>query len=111
MTQFFGRRADAPRWDDATEILTPVGELCLHCEEPIKLGDRGTVMPVMASAEKCEPRIDFRPAHLECDLRGIMSHIMRECQCFVAHESLRVEALVTLVAINRQRAEQGMGPL
>ena len=53
MTQFFGRRADAPRWDDATEILTPVGELCLHCEEP----DCVTVCPTGASYKRAEDGI------------------------------------------------------
>lgn len=111
-TLFFGPRWDAPRVDHATQVDTPVGEVCLHCEEPIEAGDRGLLTPALL------PNVTdggfgwvVRTIHLECDLRAVLSHTMRQCRCFAQHPTLRAEARATLAALNEQRREQGMGPL
>lgn len=83
MQTFFGERWDAPAFDDATEVPTPVGEPCLHCEEPITEGDSGTVQPAIVMGENgyvSEPRAQ----HIECYLRsalGSPAHIMGQCSC------------------------------
>lgn len=110
VTQFFGERWDAPRVDDAVQVNTPVGELCMHCDEPIKPDNRGLLMGAIDLVDG-ETVYSIRPAHLECDLRGIFSHIYQPCHCFVPNRSLREEARATLTAINEQRAAQGFGPM
>jgi hypothetical protein len=48
-TVIFGRRWDAPRADTAVLVVTPIGQECLHCGEPIIDGECGLVMPWIAS--------------------------------------------------------------
>jgi hypothetical protein len=55
--------------------------------------------------------LTVRPVHLECDLRSTLSHLMRQCHCFVQHATLRDEARATLAALNEHRRAQGLGPL
>lgn len=111
-TRFFGDRWDSPRVDNATQVRTPDGELCLHCQEPIELGDRGFMMPlVLGPSDERDWNVVERPAHMECDLRSTLSHIFRQCHCFVQHPDLRTEARATLAAINAERARHGMGPM
>lgn len=124
MSLFFGERWDAPMVDDATQVPTPVGQLCLDCQEPILDGERGVVTPVITLPDSdligrypsqevpgAGYGVVIAPQHLECHLRSSMSHIYGQCHCFVAHPSVRAEALATLDAINAQRAGQGLGPL
>ncbi|MGB6163616.1 MAG: hypothetical protein WCF33_20690 [Pseudonocardiaceae bacterium] len=73
-TRFFGPRWDAPRVDNATHVPTPVGERCLHCEEPIEAVDRGLLMTVVGTDDAGNWTTESRPAHLECDLRSTLSH-------------------------------------
>lgn len=53
---------------------TPVGDICIHCEEPIEANDDGVIYangPV---------------THLDCFIRqivGSVAHIRRECGCYV----------------------------
>lgn len=107
--QFFGDRWDAPRVDHAVQVPTPVGELCLYCAEPIEDGDRGLLTPAYLQQESGFGW-SVEPLHLECDLRSV-SHLYRQCRCYVQHPTLRSEGLATLMVINETRREQGMGPL
>jgi hypothetical protein len=98
----FGPAWDAPSCEYADLVATPVGEPCLECEEPILDGDRGMVMPFVGA---------WSPMHLECYMRGTMSHSFKQCRCYVPRRSLREEAKATLEALNAERAKQGWGPL
>src|SRR4051812_31533512 len=57
-------------------VATPVGQACLHCEEEIKEGDEGEMMPGGGA---------IRPVHAECLLRMVMGsvgHQQRRCPCY-----------------------------
>lgn len=97
---------DAPSCEYATPVEPPVGDPCLECSEPIEDGDRGLVVPYVSGKSAT-----WQPVHLECHLRGTMSHQYKQCHCYVPDRSVRDEARATLVAVNAQRAEQGTGPL
>ena len=59
--------------DYETQVSTPIGALCLHCEEAVKEGDLGTVDG------------SGRPTHYECLMRGAVGsvgHQKRLCSCF-----------------------------
>lgn len=83
----------------------------MECAELIAAGERGVVMPCAGVAEDGTPVGRWVPMHLECYLRGTASHQYEQCGCYVPGRSVRDEARATLVAINADRAEQGMGPL
>jgi len=106
----FGPAWDAPSCEYADLVATPVGEPCLECEEPILDGDRGMVMPFVHDRNGVAVGT-WAPMHLECYLRGTMSHLYEQCRCYVPGRSLREEARATLGAINVARAEEGFGPL
>lgn len=76
----FGGKWDAPVCDAAAEVSTPVGRPCLHCHEPIGVGDRGLLrMTVTADGARVEP------LHRECDLRamvGSLGHVRGRCACY-----------------------------
>lgn len=93
-----------------TQVATPVGQRCLHCEEPIEPGDRGLMMGVVDDLVG-QHVATVQPVHLECDLRSTLSHVFGQCCCFVQHPTVRSEALAVLMAINDERARQGIGPL
>lgn len=55
-----------------TQIETPAGLLCCHCEEAIQPGDVGTMQ-------------GSKPLHYECGMRlvlGSVGHQMKKCSCF-----------------------------
>lgn len=73
---------------------TPVGELCLHCDEPIEAGDSGSLMPLTELAEgpleegaKPGTRLfagRIVPVHRECEIRqiaGSVGHQRGLCTC------------------------------
>lgn len=113
MTRFFGERWDAPRVDDAAQVATPVGERCLHCDEPIEPGDRGLLTPsFLGKAGDDGYEWVMRAVHLECELSSTLSHAMGQCRtCHVDHPTIRPEARATLGAVNEQRQARGLGPL
>jgi hypothetical protein len=83
MTVFFGDRWDAPIVDLATRVVTPFGEPCMFCAEPIEPGDRG-VLRLCVDLVDGETVTDTRPAHMECDLRsmlGDVEHLEGRCAC------------------------------
>jgi hypothetical protein len=71
---WFGTSWGSPFNHIAPQIETPVGAMCVHCEEPVALGDRGITYangPV---------------AHVECHTRcitGSVAHIHHRCSCYV----------------------------
>ena len=64
---------DAPMTDDDIPIPTPVGNVCVWCEEPIQEGDNGRIAP------------NGYTEHRECALRnvlgGIGHHVDHERYC------------------------------
>ena len=71
----------ADYWNDPDKqtVHTPVGEACLHCEEPIRDGDPGMLMPHFDGESARE-----RPYHRECMLRGVVGsvgHQLKRCSC------------------------------
>lgn len=71
MMAYFGDWS-APITRDIPKIDTPVGDTCIHCEEPIGEGDDGI-------------RYANGPvAHYECQLRSVVggvNHILGRCSC------------------------------
>ncbi len=86
MTQWFGRpwpetgRRSPTCGDDSQQVLTPVGEPCGWCEEPIEEGDRGLIIPGITEGLEM---VDT-PWHRECFLRssiGGPGHFLGACLC------------------------------
>ncbi len=76
MNTWFGKRPWGKLCHAMPHVPTPVGENCLHCEEPIKEGDEGEIMPP-------------RPVHRECLLRmviGSVGHQQGRCSCYGGNE-------------------------
>lgn len=48
--------------NDTDKVATPVGQLCVPCQEPITMGDRGSLYA------------DGEPAHVECSLRSVLGN-------------------------------------
>lgn len=68
----FGDWTGAPIADEVPEIPTPVGEVCVHCVEPIAEGEAGLRY------------VNGPVAHYECQLRGVIggvNHILGRCTC------------------------------
>lgn len=77
--KFFGERWDAPAFDDAEEVPTPVGSSCLTCGEPILMGESGITMPAYLNGG-----VSIEPMHIECHLRqmlGCVAHLEERCSC------------------------------
>jgi len=58
---------------------TPVGEKCVWCDESIKEGDDGLILPCLSET------ISETPYHQECFLRtvvGSLAHQQKRCSCF-----------------------------
>lgn len=70
--RYFGAYHDVPAYEGAVEVPTPVGQVCIWCQEAIEAGDDGMVYangPV---------------AHHECMVRqaiGGVNHILGRCIC------------------------------
>jgi hypothetical protein len=78
--RFFGKRWDAPAFEDAEQVQTPVGSECGYCAELFEEGDRGLWMNWLDS------QLDQtqKPIHLECFLRSILgspAHQLGTCSC------------------------------
>lgn len=85
-SEFFGEPWPSGICDEGTQVPTPVGDLCLLCDEPIADGDRGSFMgrgvrdlvAIMA------------PVHRECSFREVMGGIGHledhERWCLIEHD-------------------------
>jgi hypothetical protein len=66
--------------EDCERVVTPVGEACSRCAEPIVNGDSGVMMLHVALAGSGIER----PLHYECFMRsvtGSVMHQMKRCSC------------------------------
>lgn len=85
---YFGRRWDAPAFDEAAPIATPVGEACGLCSEPVGEHDDGTLQTFVDMVEgRAVGRVG--PVHVECWLRqglGSPAHVQGRCSCTGAVE-------------------------
>lgn len=62
-------------------IPTPVGQRCIHCDEPIAADDQGVVMPYFPPVNG----VDEVAQHRECFLRkifGSVGHQRKTCSCY-----------------------------
>jgi hypothetical protein len=77
MNAWFGKHWGAAICDDTPHAVTPTGEPCGHCGEPIAANDDGVLVPTLGEAH----RIAF---HYECNLRtmvGGVNHQLHRCTC------------------------------
>lgn len=73
----FGEGGWCAGWD---RVETPIGEPCLHCEEPIGAGDSGETTGYVAIGQP--PK--YVPQHKECLVRrivGSVGHQLKKCSC------------------------------
>lgn len=80
MRQYFGVKWDAPAYEDAVEVPTPLGESCLYCREPIVEGESGLMMPYVGN----DGAAVMAAGHIECELRsmlGSVAHLEGRCSC------------------------------
>lgn len=73
MVSWFGKRHNAPIYEDTPQVTTPVGKKCLNCDEPILQGEDGFV--------ECSNNA----FHRACFLRriiGSLAHQMGVCSCY-----------------------------
>lgn len=95
---WFGRRLDAPAYDDAPQVPVPFGSECLGCGELIEEWDAGITMPYITTPGT----VTEAAFHTECQLRSVMggvAHMEKRCSCYggVAHDdSSRDEARAVL---------------
>lgn len=71
---WFGKGRDTLLYRETEQVPTPVGELCVGCEEPVAVEDDGFFDSV------------GQVLHRECMLRGILgsaAHQAKRCSCFV----------------------------
>jgi hypothetical protein len=74
---WFGKRDNAPIYDDCPQVSTPIGTVCDHCVEEIQMGESGFI-------------VSGRLFHQECWLRliiGSVGHQMKLCTCFKGPEA------------------------
>jgi hypothetical protein len=67
MVKWFGKSWGAPLCQDAEHAPTPTGALCLGCDDEIRDGQKGLLIPFVSLTEP--PSI--RPWHLECFLLSV----------------------------------------
>lgn len=78
--KWFGKPYGALYEADTPHTLTPTGERCGHCQEPIGPEDDGLILPCMGF----EDGRTQQPFHYECHLRGVLggyNHLMGNCTC------------------------------
>lgn len=77
--KWFGDTWGAPINETVEHTDTPVGEICLQCEEPILAGDRGVLIPHLAGSqsEHAPPMSwESRPWHIDCWCRSILGPVI-----------------------------------
>ena len=77
MTLYFGAPWGVPALAAAEPVATPVGRPCLSCAEPVAPTDRGWLRPVATGPDAA----DLLPVHAECELAGIVGHLVGACPC------------------------------
>jgi hypothetical protein len=83
-TIVFGALWDAPICDDALLYPElPTHARCLRCHEQIAEGDQGFIRPYIGELDP-EYLVDddyLTAVHRECDLTGIVGHMVGVCSC------------------------------
>jgi hypothetical protein len=67
---WFGKSWGAPCCEEDQHVVTPIGEPCARCREPIRAGDQGLISPLA----KLDGARDVIAHHLDCYLKGILPH-------------------------------------
>lgn len=95
---------------EAFHDATPVGEICLWCEEEIEEGDRGVIQAVL----KMTNEFETRPQHLNCFLRSVLGsvgHLRKQCSCYGGTEEdppgLTMRQAADAAADERDRINHG----
>lgn len=70
MSLYFGDPWPSGICDGGTPVDTPVGEPCVHCDEPVQAGQQGSFVYVALEGLDVQ-----RPAHKECSLRVVLGGI------------------------------------
>jgi hypothetical protein len=68
--QFFGEPWDAPICAYIAQAPTPVGELCLDCDKPIREGDQGLLIQFVPFVP-ADGAPYMAPHHRRCFIRSI----------------------------------------
>lgn len=55
MTDWFGKRHDAPVYDEGAEVPVPVGMACWYCGARIKADDDGFQLPAITEVGEITP--------------------------------------------------------
>jgi len=79
MMQWFGVSWNDSFCFDMPHAATPVGQPCLHCDEPIAAADNGVLLPLLV-----QPCDTYLPCHRECYERrlfGGVNHQRGRCTC------------------------------
>lgn len=74
---YFGDPWDAPVTDDGTQVATPVGQRCYDCLETIGNGDQGFIR----GGVDIDRNAVVTFIHRECDMLGIVGHMVGVCPC------------------------------
>lgn len=80
---FFGAPWPSGVCDDGEQVETPVGQICMWCDEAIIDGDQGTFIAVWTEARP--GAFAYRPQHRECSLRSVLGsigHLTKTCSCY-----------------------------
>lgn len=67
--RYFGQPEDAPVYEHAERAPTPVGQLCVHCIDPIGPDDQGFLIPYLGVAD---PSLWEAPWHRACWLWNVL---------------------------------------
>lgn len=103
----FGPAWDAPACGDSHQVPTPVGVLCLNCDEPVEDDDRGWLRGATGFGDPryaADGVVNFYNVngartpfiisviHAECDLIRMAGHVLKVCSCTGYDTSKRVNA-------------------
>lgn len=77
------------RWSAAVSLAaeTPVGETCLHCDEPVLVDDCGTFTTFVDVDEDNDTVSSIRAMHAWCQLRSVLGsigHLLQRCTCHLS---------------------------
>lgn len=65
--KWFGKSWDAPCCGYMGHVATPVGQLCVQCDQPIAATDCGFMIPQLQ-----DNHFKNRPWHRECFLQNVL---------------------------------------
>lgn len=77
---YFGDPWDAPAWEGATQVTTPIGGICPICRETIIDGDRGWMRGTIREVNG-QPQGSVTPVHIECEALSVIGHMVGVCSC------------------------------